>query len=95
MPPRFCAGRGTGDGLAYVPEPREDLWPSLDTTLEDGLVAMTPSSTCARLSTTAVTSAATAANRISCRRRGDRRPDPGSLGQPPQTVIVDPSEALL
>lgn len=29
--------RGTVDGLAYVPEPREDFWPSLHTTLEDEL----------------------------------------------------------
>ena len=30
--------RGTVDGLAYVPEPRMDFWPSLRTTLEGELV---------------------------------------------------------
>jgi predicted ATPase len=29
--------RGTVDGLAYVPEPREEFWPSLRTTLQDEL----------------------------------------------------------
>lgn len=29
--------RGTVDGFAYVPEPREGFWPSLRTTLEDEL----------------------------------------------------------
>ena len=29
--------RGTVDGLAYVPEPREDFWPSVRTTLQDEL----------------------------------------------------------